>query len=758
MRAFVSVATALAMASLLACASDESGSNDATTSDVVLNGDFVAIPRQVDAQTMAARHEAMAVYKKSVSAAWAAPGEDFYLAIKKNALGQKWFLSAFLQQYFPGGVNAGAAASLGTRVVTFKVQNDRLYVFDVDDRKASSDIFDPELLVEAYPIITGWKAFEILPGASNYVLIDPASGLNRFGVVGDALGSGAVGGDYTPHRFQVELSYLQRFRKIADGVTYEQVFTGYSDDQLPGDGIEPNPFRASGTLGIALRHYHEGDHYSEVPMPGQELYFRGDWRRVKNTGNYDAPAARWDLYPGMTPIKWYITKSLADLDATMPQFDLVDAVKRGIEGWNDALGFTAFTAEVAGPGDNFADDDKNFVIFDPDPSLGYAFANWRTNPNTGEIRGASVYLGRGWILDDYFPPDAGSGDGTGDVIAQAARLAPAKEKHPVTRLVWDALPSDTLCAYWAPSYRNSDGARIMHEAGLTQKESVEKYLTHAVTHEIGHTLGLRHNFKGTLVPPTSSVMDYSPTDIRLLADHPGSYDVAAVEYLYGQSTDLPAEPFCTDGDYYSDPECGVFDEGADPLWDFHAPDFDLIADYVLLWGLPADLAGYYLDYYGVGILGFVRNGDSWRNQPQSAWQHVMERVAAPVDPSLLAGSPYYGEGADAIATWVLRQLFLDPPSPDAYITDPVWDPSIISDAVDQARQILSNVNGIRSVGSRRAMVDLLKKQQTEEAFLALRDARDAVDAEIATAADPAQAALLEDLEARIDAALSPYFE
>src|SRR5262244_3336487 len=60
---------------------------------------------------------------KTVSTDASTGDESFYLAIAKNQLGQKYFLSAYLTQYFPGAVGYGAARSLGTRVVTFKVQN-----------------------------------------------------------------------------------------------------------------------------------------------------------------------------------------------------------------------------------------------------------------------------------------------------------------------------------------------------------------------------------------------------------------------------------------------------------------------------------------------------------------------------------------------------------------------------------------------------------------------------------------------------------
>jgi hypothetical protein len=51
--------------------------------------------------------------------------------------------------------------------------------------------------------------------------------------------------------------------------------------------------------------------------------------------------------------------------------------------------------------------DTNYILIDLDPSYGAAFANWRTNPNTSEVRGASVYFSSLWaqIADLIFTDD-----------------------------------------------------------------------------------------------------------------------------------------------------------------------------------------------------------------------------------------------------------------------------------------------------------------------------------------------------------------
>jgi len=124
-------------------------------------------------------------------------------------------------------------------------------------------------------------------------------------------------------------------------------------------------------------------------------------------------------------------------------------------------------------------------------------------------------------------------------------------------------------------------------------------LAQLVCHEVGHTLGLRHNFKGSAVyslaeinseefkgkkPLAGSVMDYLPVNMccgthAVQGDYAmlgvGPYDMWAIEYGYTTERDLKpvldrvAEPeliYGTDEDTYgTDPLSRRHDLGSDPL-------------------------------------------------------------------------------------------------------------------------------------------------------------------------------------------------
>jgi len=140
----------LPIAATLIAACDQEA---APVPDDLLAGDqqFVAVPRASSDDVVQAR----SALTTGPGAMGVQPGENnFYLAIRKDVLDQPWFLSGYLKQgqdripyvelpFF----------TLGTRVVSFKVQNDKLFVFDASGQRTASAVIDPPNVLEAYPVI-----------------------------------------------------------------------------------------------------------------------------------------------------------------------------------------------------------------------------------------------------------------------------------------------------------------------------------------------------------------------------------------------------------------------------------------------------------------------------------------------------------------------------------------------------------------------------------------------------------------------------
>lgn len=158
------------------------------------------------------------------------------------------------------------------------------------------------------------------------------------------------------------------------------------------------------------------------------------------------------------------------------------------------------------------------------------------------------------------------------------------------------------------------------------EEFIGPLIMELVAHEVGHTLGLRHNFKASSIysleqiaakqtnggPLAGSVMDYLPINMRMKdgeiqGDHTmkdiGPYDMWAIEYGYTLSKDLKtvlsrvAEPelvYGTDEDTWGpDPRSRRYDFAKDPL-DYAKDQMELA------------------QFHRNNLLDkFVKDGDSW---------------------------------------------------------------------------------------------------------------------------------------------------
>ncbi|HEX3759438.1 MAG TPA: zinc-dependent metalloprotease [Kofleriaceae bacterium] len=703
------------------------GCATADAPDVSLSsGDaLVAIPRDVAPQAIAGRDAALQARNLANSAD---RNDDFYLAIRRSMLDQKWFLSVYLRELSPFGPNP---ATLGTRVVRFREQNGKLFVFNADDRLATSDVFSPDLIIDAFPIVQS-SHFNALPGSGGYVLIDPSAGNNRFSALADLFATGSA-----PVRLETELSFVQAFHRFDDGASYEQIVTTYAQDPIaaPG-GVDPDEFRLAATLGVSLRRYFESPEFAPVATPDRPHFFLSDPVNVPDTGAIAQTPVHWAFAPGKPAVKWLISPELAKISAD-PAFggaDLVAAARRGIESWNDVFGYPVFSAELDTHDTSFAEDRVNYLIVDPDTSKGFAFADWRTNPVTGETRGASIYFGGGFFAP--LPDDA---------PASAAALPTPKPTGAVRTLQWQGANPEPLCVMWGVAYQPHIG--VPGNAALTGKQKLEAYIQHVVTHEVGHTLGLRHNFEGSLVPPTSSIMEYSVLEAAIAAPTPGPYDRAAIAYLYGKSTALPTQPFATDEDTLVDPDAVRFDAPSPtPLTDYQIPQYASFTSALIAGQLPPALAPLIVQLFGTETLGFVRQGTP--ADAATAWKAMLDGARSPL------ASPAAAAAADALSAAVFDELYLHT---TGAITAPPGDPAVLAAIAADGKALLINSDGARSFATRRLVVDALKKAQTQSAFLALRDARDAINATL-NGLDPSSRALTEDLLARITAAISPYFE
>ena len=281
-----------------------------------------------------------------------------------------------------------------------------------------------------------------------------------------------------------------------------------------------------------------------------------------------ALAQHFDLFKkdgSPTQIEWYVTANIKD--------EHLPIIRDAIEGWNryfkkmKSLERLVLVFKGRLPnGVKLGDPRYNVVSWDNRLIAGAAYESAATDPFTGKSSHALIYLPSAWfqIGTEYWTNGQFSENEKSVSSAPSRKLTCARDLSAAAEAI-----------------------HVMHMDTMSAEAFAKTLLKQTLFHEIGHSLGLNHNFKGSLSfdrsKPDSmfstSIMDYNYYSIERAAFTEGGegplleYDRQALSALYNKMVDVkssdPVLPACSDEEADTDksgvdPLCNRYDIEKDP--------------------------------------------------------------------------------------------------------------------------------------------------------------------------------------------------
>ena len=404
---------------------------------------------------------------------------------------------------------------------------------------------------------TPLASFPVLHRSEGKIHIDFNKGFNNLFVYSDWYASDFSGKQVSPtwEHANLLVSFLKKAETIGDTTIIEQVAR-----------TDTSPLRVT----YYFTPYKENENFK--PKKGT------DFRR----SGYFETSPLWPEkgLPITYATKFDISKPITfAISANTPE-KWRKAVEDGILYWNKAFGKEIIKVALAPEGARAPNFQHNIVQWVDLDLATFAYADAQMDPLTGEILHAQVFFPSGWAI---------SGRENARRAMDIQRFS-LKEQR---RFAIKGLEKEESCRHRLSSGFQEVLSKMLESnaSDQTYHRVSSDYIREVIAHEIGHTLGLRHNFAGSLYsqkdhekrerqlkyyledrlenPPlvSSSVMDYTSfLDAVIIGQgiargsNALTYDTKAIHALYHNEKIAYDTPlFCTDTHWAID--CQLFDYG-----------------------------------------------------------------------------------------------------------------------------------------------------------------------------------------------------